>query len=78
MGLHDFDGGADAGIVFLAGEVESVAGEFLVGAGQFDLAGGGIEIEKSVRDVAFDSALGVFDLSMTLVARWEFEEFLQQ
>jgi hypothetical protein len=47
--LHDLDGGADAGIVFLAGEVESVAGEFLVGAGQFDLAGGGIEIEKSVR-----------------------------
>ena len=66
MGLHDLDGGADAGVVFLAGEVESVAGEFLVGAGEFDLTGGGIEIEKGVADVAFDSALGVFELSMTL------------
>ena len=66
LGLDDFNRSADAGVVLLPSQVERVTSELLIGARKFDLARGGFQIEKSIANIAFNSALGVLQLRAAL------------
>ena len=69
LGLHHFHCIGNTRVVALVGQVERLAGENLVVAGEFHLAGRGLQIEQPAADFAFHPAAHVFEFGAALIHR---------